>query len=137
VKEPGEFPGLLARAADILDAVGIIIWMPCGPASALRPALAHGYAPVAITRMGNIATDADNATALAFRSQTTEVVAADGEAGGAVVAPLVTADGCSGVLAAELRGGVTPTGHVRAVATIIAAQMATLISPTTSHGETT
>jgi hypothetical protein len=131
VKEPREFPGLLARAADILDAVGIIIWMPDGPGSTLRPAVAHGYAPVAITRMGNIATGADNATALAFRSQTTEV-----EAGGAVVAPLVTADGCSGVMAAELRQGVTPTDHVRAVATIIAAQMATLISPTTSPGDT-
>jgi hypothetical protein len=136
VKEPGEFPDLLNRAADVLDAVGIIIWMPDGPAGTLRPAVAHGYAPIAITRMGNIPIDADNATALAFRSHATEVVSAEGEAGGAVVAPLVTADGCSGVMAAEFRRGITPTGNVRAVATIIAAQMATLISPATLPGDT-
>lgn len=136
VKEPSEFTGLLERAADILDAIGIIVWMPDGPGDMLRPAVAHGYTPVALARMGNIATSADNATALAFRSRATEVVSAEGEAGGAIVAPLVTADGCSGVMAAELRRGVTPTDSTRAVATIIAAQMATLISPSPSHGET-
>jgi hypothetical protein len=39
-------------------------------------------------------------------------------------------------MAAELRQGISPTDHVRAIATIIAAQMATLLSPARPPGET-
>jgi hypothetical protein len=124
---------LLDRAAAVLNAAGLVIWMPDGPGAHLRPTLAHGYAPVVITRMGTIAADADNATAVAFRTQVLQTVPAEGTAPGAVAAPLVTADGCSGVMAAELRAG-SPATDVRAVAAIIAAQLATLISPAAAAG---
>lgn len=135
VQEPRELPALLERAAHILQSAGIIIWMPEGPTGALRPALAHGYAPIAITRMGSLAVDADNATAEAFRTQTAQRVPPEGDAGGAIVAPLVTAEGCSGVMAAELRHGVVPTDTLQALAGILAAQLAMLISPAAAAGE--
>lgn len=133
LQEPRELPTLLERAASVLGASGIVVWMPDGPQGALRPALASGYSPLAVTRMGTIPPDAENATALAFRAMTTQIVPPENGGSGAVAAPLVTADGCSGVMAAEL---AQPCRHeeVHAVATIIAAQLATLISPGQAAG---
>jgi hypothetical protein len=133
VQEPRELPALLEQAATVLHAEGIVVWMPDGPGGMLRPALAQGYSPLAITRMGMIALDADNATAAAFRTRTTQVITPEGGESGAVASPLVTADGCSGVVAAEIKAG-TPVEPARAAATIIAAQLSMLISPTSPVG---
>jgi hypothetical protein len=130
VETSGELQGLLERIAKALDASGVIVWMPGGPGSALRPVLAHGYAPLALARMGSIDPAADNATATAFRTGKAIVVPSEPLASGAIVAPLITADGCSGAMAVELRGGVEATDHLRAVATIFGAQLATLFTPT-------
>jgi hypothetical protein len=130
VVEPRELPALLERAATILDAAGLVVWMPDGPGGALRPALAHGYSPLVVTRMGTLPVDADNATAVAFRTMSAQIVPAEAGANGAVVAPLVTAEGCSGVMAVELNGS-SDAEQARAAAAIITAQLATLISPAT------
>lgn len=129
VQEPRELPALLEQAATVLHADGIVVWMPDGPGGMLRPALAQGYSPLTITRMGMIPVDSDNATAEAFRTRTTQSIAPEGDQSGAVAAPLVTADGCSGVMAAEIKAG-TPVEPARAAAAIIAAQLSMLISPT-------
>ena len=130
VEDPRELQGLLERTAKALDASGVIVWMPGGPGSALRPALAHGYAPLALARMGSIDPAADNATATAFRTGKVVVVPSEPLASGAIVAPLITAGGCSGAMAVELRGGVEAADHLRAIATIFGAQLATLFTPT-------
>jgi GAF domain-containing protein len=52
---------------------------------------------------------------------------------GAIVAPLVTPGGCVGVMAAEVRHEREQQEPVRAVAAIIAAQLATLIGVTPSQ----
>jgi hypothetical protein len=52
---------------------------------------------------------------------------------GAVAVPLVTAAGCSGVLAAELRDG-KPAPELLALTRIVAAQFATLIAPAEFNG---
>lgn len=129
VQEPRELPAVLERAAGVLNAAGIVVWMPEGIAGTLKPALAHGYAPHVVTRMGTIPVDADNATAVAFRTKAVQSMPADDQGNAAVAAPLVTADGCSGVLAAELKAGSDAAAAAPAAA-IIAAQLATLISPT-------
>jgi hypothetical protein len=134
VREPKELPPLLERVGNILDAAGLIIWMPDGPKGALRPVLAHGYQPLAITRMGTIALDADNATALAFRTRSQHVVPPEAGSNAAVVSPLVTSDGCSGVMALEFKPGVDASDHLRALAAIVSAQLATLISPAGEGG---
>ena len=66
VQDTRELQGLLERAAKALDATGIIIWMPDGAQGTLRPVLAHGYASLALARMGIIHPAADNATATAY-----------------------------------------------------------------------
>ena len=132
VQDPRDLPGLLERAAKVLNATGLIVWMPEEPRGHLRPVLAHGYAPLALTRMGTIAPNADNVTAHAFRSGKTQILEGDALSNGAIAAPLVTAEGCTGVMAIELNGVLAVSGTVHAVATILAAQLATLITPASS-----
>lgn len=129
VEETGELPGLLARAAHVLDASGIIIWMPEGARAELRPVLAHGYASQTLSKMGTLARDAENATAAAYRAGQLRTVAGDAFSSGAIVVPLVTSAGCIGVMAAEVRNGAEAEPGVRALATILAAQLSTLITP--------
>ena len=129
VQDTRELQALMERTAKTLDATGIIVWMPEGPQGALRPVLAHGYAPWVLSRMGVIHPAADNATAAAYRTRSTVVVPAEALSSGAIVAPLIGAEGCSGAMAVELREGVEPTPQLRAVATIVAAQMATMFAP--------
>jgi len=47
---------------------------------------------------------------------------------GAVVAPLLTPDGCIGVLSAEMKGGSEKDESSQALATIFAAQLATIVA---------
>ena len=129
VADTRELHGLLERTAKALNATGVIVWMPDGPQGSLRPVLTHGYASLALSRMGVIHPAADNATATAYRTKRVVVVPAEVLASGAVVAPLISSDGCSGAMAVELRDGVEATPELRAVATIVAAQLATLLTP--------
>ncbi len=129
VQDTRELQGLLERAAKALDATGVIVWMPDGPQGSLRPVLAHGYASLALSRMGIVHPAADNATATAYRTKSAVVVPAEVLASGAVVVPLISSEGCSGAMAVELREGVEATPQVRAIATIVAAQLATMFTP--------
>jgi hypothetical protein len=118
-------PGLLGRAAGALDATGLILWISAG--EQLFPVMAHGYTNDVLARMGPIARDAENAAASAWRSGQLTVVRA-GKAGGqgAIVTPLFGLHNCIGVLSAELRKG-EESPAVQAVATIIAAQLSTVV----------
>jgi hypothetical protein len=131
VEDPRELHGLLERTAKALEATGLIIWMPEGAQGTLRPVLAYGYAPLSLTRMGTIDPGADNATAVAYRTRSVQMVVAEAHSCGAIVAPLVTSDGCSGTMSVELKEGIRTTPQLKAVATILASQLATLITPST------
>jgi len=129
---------LLAEAAKILDAVGLIVWFSDARATALMPSLAHGYSDAVLARLANVPTDADNAVAAAFRSAAARVVEGDGVTS-AVVVPLIGPGGCVGVLALELAHGSERRESVLAFATILAAQLVTAprprsIAPVTSAG---
>lgn len=119
-------PPLLARAADLLDAPGIILWMGAG--EELFAVTAHGYRPEIIARLGPIAQGADNATAAAWRTGEPTIVAGDGAGNGAVVTPMFGPEACIGALAVELRHGREQDPATRAVTTMIAAQLAAVIS---------
>jgi hypothetical protein len=129
VHEPRQLAALLERTAQVLDAAGVIVWIADPDRRELVPTLTHGYPPAALTRFGTIARDADNATAAAFREGILKTVAADGPASGAIVAPLVTPAGCVGVMAAEVNGERERDAGTRALARIIAAQLASLLGP--------
>ena len=127
VYETREAGPLLQRAACLLDAVGVIVWAWDAQSAELRPALAHGYSDKVLAQLPKVRREADNATAAAFRSTQTCIVNGSDLASGAVTVPLMTSGGCVGVFAAELRHGGEQREPLRALATIFAAQLATLI----------
>ena len=122
-------PPLLERAATLLDAAGIILWIADPDGRELNPVLAQGYPQHLVNRLGTIPRSAENATAAAFRTATLQTVYGDGGSNGAIAAPLVTCGGCVGVMAAEVRGDTEKLDANLAAATILAAQLAALVGP--------
>ena len=128
VAESGQLPSLLERAAKVLDASGLIVWVAESSRQTLVPALVHGYEEKVVARMGSIHRDANNAAAAAYRSSEVRTVAGDAFTNGAVIVPLMTSDGCVGVLSAEMKGGSEKDESSQALATIFAAQLATIVA---------
>jgi hypothetical protein len=116
----------LGRVAAVLDARGIIVWMGAG--EQLFPALSFGYDERVIERLGPIPRNAPNATAEAWRTAQLRTVAGDVMTHGAVAAPVYGVSGCVGVFAAEVRNGREEDPGTRAVAAMIAAQLAGIVS---------
>jgi hypothetical protein len=128
-------PSLLERAAEALDAAGIVLWVADPDGRQLAPTMAHGSAPAMVVRLGTIERDAENATAAAFRTSLMQTVDADAVSNGAIAAPLVGAGGCVGVMAAEVRNRGEHDDTLLAAAGIIAAQLATLVAPPSSRAK--
>jgi hypothetical protein len=117
---------LLSRAASVLGAPGMIVWMASG--DELFAALGVGYDPRIVARLGTIHADAENATAMAWRTGEMQTVKGDMVSRGAIVCPLFGADGCLGVLAVEVPNGRDSDPAARAVTTMIGAQLATILA---------
>lgn len=124
-----ELPALLARASTLLNASGIIVWVRAPAGDTLQAAIGHGYPSATLSRLGAIHRDDDNAVAAAFRAGQLQVVTGDGQANGAIVAPLLSSTSCVGVMSAELLNGWETSDAVRATASILAAQLTTLVAP--------
>ena len=58
------------------------------------------------------------------------MVARPGNSGGALVAPILTPDGCVGALSAEIRHGAETSEAVQALAEIFAANLAGVLGQT-------
>jgi hypothetical protein len=133
VRNASDLQTFLGRAAHHLDASGIVVWVGSSTGSDLQPVAAHGYGERVLAMMTPIPRIADNAAAAAYRDGTLHVVpAGPGAAPGAVVAPLLSIDGCIGALTAEIRHGGESSPAVQAVAAIIAAQLASVLAPAAS-----
>ncbi len=130
VKDAGQLPALLARAAELLDASGIVLWLAGPEGTVIRPAASVGYSDHTLSRMKALSGRSDNAVSVAFREGRMEVVAGTKERNGAVVVPIVTVGGRAGALAAEIRHGAESSPSVQAVVTIVAAQLASLVADT-------
>jgi len=131
-----EIRRLLARISDALDASGLIVWMNGSGAGVLEPVLSHGYTAQAVARMGSIPRNAGNAAAAAVRSGRLQIVLArPGVSGGAIVAPLLSPQGCIGALSAEIRGGAESSDAVQAIAAIVAAQLAGILQAAPAAAE--
>jgi GAF domain-containing protein len=129
VADSKQLPGLLERAAGVLDSAGIIVWVADPVSNSLRAAMSFGYSDQVLTRMGNIHRDANNAVAAAVRLGEMRMVDGDTSTSGALVMPLLTSDGCIGALSAEMKGGSERDESSQAFAAIFAAQLATLVTP--------
>ena len=124
-----EMPAMLERAAAVLGAKGVIVWMIDTSGAFLRPLLAHGYPEKVMQRLGRLQVDADNVTSLAYRSTQPQTISAGAaDASGAIAVPLVTSARCIGVLSAEVSRS-KPDRDTVSAARMIAAQLAALAVP--------
>ena len=124
-----ELNRVLGRAAEVMDASGLMVWAGSASGADLKPLLAHGYSPETIARFPPVPRSADNAAAAAYRSGTPQIVhSRPGGSRGAVVAPILSADGCIGALSAEIRSGGETSPSVQALATIFAAQLSSVLA---------
>ena len=123
---------LLREAADLMHARGLIVWLGDAARSELRPVLAHGYSEATLARLSSVARHADNAAAAAYRTSEVQIVKSrEGGARGAIVAPLLSTDGCIGALTAELRDhGDEGSDDTRSVAVVVASQLAGALAGT-------
>jgi CHASE3 domain sensor protein len=129
VTDTRALPGALERAATLLNASGLVIWIADPDGRELAPVIAHGYPQHLVTRLGTIPRDAENATAAAFRTGLMQTVKADAVSRGAIAAPLLSPSGPLGVMAAELLQDGERRDATRAAVTIVAAQLSTLMGP--------
>ena len=135
VADTQALPAILARTAAVLDAPGIVLWIADPDGRELSPIITHGYSVQLVSRLGTILRDAENVTASAFRTSLLQTVNADAVSNGAIAAPLVTPVGCVGVMAAELRHDGERDSAKLAAATIVAAQLATLVGPPSTRAQ--
>ncbi len=128
-----DLPGLsmaLGHAAEAMDASGLVVWLGDARGADLRPVAAHGYSSDALARMPAVARAANNAAAAAYRGGTLQIVLArPGRSSGAVVAPLMSPDGCIGAFTAEIRSGGETSDSAQALAEIFAAQLVGVLAP--------
>jgi hypothetical protein len=129
VRDADEMTRLLGRAATLMDASGIVIWLGNTAGADLQPILAHGYSAQALSRMPAVPRAADNAAGAAYRTGQMQIVLSrPGGAPGAIVAPILSTDGCIGALSAEIQGGSEASESTQALATIVAAHLAPLLT---------
>jgi hypothetical protein len=125
----GALSGALARASDVIGAKGLIVWVTSSDGSALTPVSSHGFDPRVVDRIGAIHRESANLTAEALRENAARVSAAHGSTAAAIAVPMCGPTGTVGVLSAELQPGRDPSDACVAVASILAAQLATLTAP--------
>jgi hypothetical protein len=127
--DTGALTGALDRAAKVLDAGGVIVWIASNDGNTLSPVASHGFDQKMVSRIGRIPRDSANLTAAAFRDNVSRVSAATATAPAALAVALCGPSGPVGVLSVELKAGI-PADEARvALATIFAAQLATLAQP--------
>jgi hypothetical protein len=137
IQELDDAEAVLGDAVRYLDAIGLIVWMWDAASKALRPLLAYGYPASVLARIAKVPTDADNAVGAAFRCGSICVVAGAADLTGAVVVPIVIADGPVGAVALEVPGGNEQHESVRAFITILASQLGLMLgSPRFARSKT-
>lgn len=135
-RDVDELTSLLERAAQVLDASGLVVWVGAPGASMLRPVLAHGYSPQALARMPHVPRTGDNAAATAFRTAKLQIVLTrPGMSAGALAAPMLTPNGCIGALTAEIRNGGEAHDGVQALMSIIGSQLAGVLAESVLHAQ--
>jgi len=127
--DSGALPGTLERVSHMLDATGLIVWVASNDGSTLSPVATHGFDPKLVYRIGKVRRDSANLTAAAFRENIPKVSAATATAPAAMALPMCGPTGPTGVLSIELKAGQPVEEAKLALASIIAAQLATLTMP--------
>ena len=127
VSQSNEISALLDRAAHVLNASGVIVWMASTDGRELYAAASAGYDDRLLARIGSIPRAAANVTAGALRDAAPKTSPRVGAAAAALAVPLMTPLGPVGVLSAEILNVASVDETRMAIATIFAAQLALLL----------
>src|SRR5688572_27343268 len=129
LSDVGALSGALGRAAAVLDANGMIVWLASNDGGSLAPVASHGFDQKLVSRIGRVARASANLTAAAYRDNVSRVSEATADAPAALAVALCGPTGTVGVLSVELKPNVPADEGRVALATIFAAQLATLAAP--------
>jgi hypothetical protein len=129
LSDPGALQGALERVSTMMTATGLIVWVAANDGSSLSPVATHGFDPNLVARIGKIPRDSANLTAAAFRENTPKISAPTGSTPAALAVAMCGPTGPAGVLSIELKPGQTVDEQRVALASVIAAQLATLAMP--------
>lgn len=129
LSDTGALSGALERAAQVLEAGGVIVWIASNDGTSLAPVASYGFDEKLVSRIGRIPRESANLTALAFRENGARVSPATATAPAALAVSLCGPSGPVGVLSVELKSAVPADESRAALAAIFAAQLATLANP--------
>jgi hypothetical protein len=138
IRDVDDLKRMLGRTAEILNARGLAVWLGNVEGADLQPVFTHGYSKHIVAQLPAVPRSADNAVARAYRTGVQQIVrSGPGQTNSAIVAPILTADGCIGALSTEIPGGSEGSEGAQMLTTIIAAHLAGLLasngSSTASH----
>ena len=125
----GALSGALARVGAVIGAKGLIVWVTSNDGGSMSAVATHGFDARVVARIGPVDRGSDNLTAEALRENAPRLRAAHGSAAAGIAVPMCGPTGPVGVLSAELQAGKNPDDACVAVASIFAAQLATLTAP--------
>jgi hypothetical protein len=128
VSDSAQIGAVLGRAAGLLKASGIVLWMASDARDKLTPAVTTGYDDRLVARLGSISRDDVNLTARAFSESAAKTSKGNKGSAAALAVPLVTQNGAVGVFSAEFRDTVDVDPQQLAIATIVAAQLSLLLA---------
>jgi len=131
LSDRGALQGTLARVSALLDATGLIVWVASNDGTSLSPVATHGFDATLVARIGKVPRDGANLTAAAFRDNAPKISAPTATAPAALAVAMCGPSGAAGVLSVELKPGQSVDEAKVALASIIAAQLATLAMPVT------
>ena len=131
LSDPGALQGALARVSSLLDATGLIVWVASNDTTSLSPVATHGFDATLVARIGKVPRDGANLTAAAFRDNAPKISAPTATSPAALAVAMCGPSGPAGVLSVELKPGQSADEAKVALASIIAAQLATLAMPVT------
>ena len=120
---------LVDRAAGVIGASGIVVWLTAGDDSELVPVLAHGYGPHLRAMLGTLPLSAENVTTRAWHTGRLQFVDGDARSRGGLAAPMFQGARRTGVLSVELAHGTSAGELQRALTGILASQFATAVAP--------
>ena len=131
VETATQLSALLARAVTVLDANGIVVWMSAG--DTLHPVAAAGSPAIPLSRLTPIDRHEVHYAASAWTRGSIETTATSPGEPGVLAIPLFAGAVAKGVLAVELQSPAMESPTVRALATLIAAQLSTVVTGSSSQ----
>lgn len=127
ISDGAKLPGVLDAVRPTLGARGLAVWLAEG--ASLRIAASSGYDPRIVERFPVLGATDDTPTSQAFAKVAPVRTPPRTTQPAAVAVPIVGARGTTGVLSFEMANGRDASTEVVAAATIVAAQLASLLEP--------